>query len=81
MCVLTKLNFKQIEQNFHSVPWVMPQGWDLGVLGVKFLAKGFVMAPHWLHILAFNFICKVCFLINNLPCNLLMTCMIFTRLM
>ena len=24
---------KYIEQNFHSVAGVMPQGWDLGVLG------------------------------------------------
>ena len=24
---------KHIEQNFHSVAWVMPQWWDLGVLG------------------------------------------------
>ena len=24
---------KQIEYNFHSVVGVMPQGWDLGVLG------------------------------------------------
>ena len=24
---------KHIEQNFHSVAGVMPQGWDLGVLG------------------------------------------------
>ena len=24
---------KHIERNFHSVAWVMPQGWDLGKLG------------------------------------------------
>ena len=26
---------KHIEKNFNSVAGVMPQGWDLGVLGVK----------------------------------------------
>ena len=31
---------KHIEQNFHSVDGVMPQGWDLGVLGVKNLSVG-----------------------------------------
>ena len=25
---------KHIRRDFHSVAWVMPQGWDLGVLGV-----------------------------------------------
>ena len=25
---------KHIEQNFHAVAWVMPQGWDLGCWGV-----------------------------------------------
>ena len=25
---------KHIRQDFHSVAWVMPQGWDFGVLGV-----------------------------------------------
>ena len=41
-----------IEQNFHSVAGVMPQGWDLGVLGgSKTLAWGFAMAPHRLRIL------------------------------
>ena len=25
---------KHIGQDFHSVPWVMPQGWDFGALGV-----------------------------------------------
>ena len=27
---------KHIEQNFHSVAGVLPQGWDLGVLGGSF---------------------------------------------
>ena len=25
---------KYIRRDFHSVAWVMPQGWDFGVLGV-----------------------------------------------
>ena len=42
---------KRIEQNFHFVAEVMPQGWDLGVLGgSKTLALGFAMAPHRLQI-------------------------------
>ena len=31
-CVLTNKDRKHIEQNFHSVAGVLPQGWDLGVL-------------------------------------------------
>ena len=27
-------DIKHIRQDFHSVAWVMPQGWDLGALGV-----------------------------------------------
>ena len=47
VCVLT--NRKHIEQNFHSVAGVMPQGWDFGVLGESnTLAWGFAMAPHLL---------------------------------
>ena len=43
-----------IEQNFHSVAWVMPQEWDLGVLdGSKSLARGFAMAPHRLRRLVY----------------------------
>ena len=50
--VLTIKDRKHIEQNFHSVARVMPQGWDLGVLGgSKTLAWGFAMAPHRLRIL------------------------------
>ena len=45
---------KHIEHNFHSVAGVMPQGWDLGVLGgSKTLAWGFAMAPHRLRILVY----------------------------
>ena len=42
---------KHIEQNFHSVAEVMPQGRDLGVLGGSKTYWGFVMAPHRLRIL------------------------------
>ena len=31
---------KYIEQNFYSIAGVMPQGWDLGVLGVKNFSVG-----------------------------------------
>ena len=32
LCVFSQLkDIKHIRRNFHSVPWVMPQGWDLGV--------------------------------------------------
>ena len=49
---------KHIEQNFHSVAGVMPQGWDFGVLGgSKTVAWGFAMAPHQLCIL----VCKLIF--------------------
>ena len=30
---------KGIKRDFYSVDWFMPQGWDLGVLGVKNLSK------------------------------------------
>ena len=43
---------KHIEQNFHIVAGVMPQGWDCGVLGgSKTLAWVFAMAAHRLRIL------------------------------
>ena len=43
---------KHIEQNFHSVAGVMPQGWELGMLGgSKVLAWRFAMVPHRLRIL------------------------------
>ena len=44
-----------IEQNFHFVAGVMPQGWDLGgVGGSKTLVWGFAMGPHRLCILTFS---------------------------
>ena len=31
-CVFSQLkDIKHIRRDFHLVPWVMPQGWDLGV--------------------------------------------------
>ena len=53
LCVFLHIkDRKHIEQNFHSVVEVMPQGWDLGELvGSKTLAWGFAMAPHRLRIL------------------------------
>ena len=32
---------KHIRQDFHSVAWVMPQGWDFAVLGVPRGSKKF----------------------------------------
>ena len=32
---------KHIRRDFYSVPWVMPQGWDFGALGVPRGAKNF----------------------------------------
>ena len=32
LCVFSQMkDIKHIRQDFHSVAWVMPQGWDLGV--------------------------------------------------
>ena len=43
LCVFSQMkDTKQIRRDFHSVPWVMPQGWDfgaLGCLGGKFFFK------------------------------------------
>ena len=33
-------NKRHIEHNFHSVAGVIPQGWDLGLLGVKNFSMG-----------------------------------------
>ena len=32
VCLLTNERYKHIRQGFHSDTWVMPQGWDFGVL-------------------------------------------------
>ena len=56
LCAFLQIkDIKHIEQNFHCVAWVMPQGWDLGVLGgSKTLGWGFAMASHRLRILVQN---------------------------
>ena len=33
VCVLTNESYKHIRLDFHSVAWVMPQGWDFWALG------------------------------------------------
>ena len=49
---------KHIEQNFHSVARVMPQGGTVGCWGEsKTLAWGFAMAPHRLRALV-SIICR-----------------------
>ena len=54
MLLTNKRYTKHIEQNFHSVAGVMPQGRDFGLLGgSKTLARGFAMAPHRLCILVY----------------------------
>ena len=43
MCVVSQMkNTKYIKRDFHSVAWVMPQGWDFGAIGcpgVNFVFK------------------------------------------
>ena len=52
LCVLYQIkDRKYVEQNFHSVAEVMPQGLDLGVPGVKIFSVGFAMAPYRLRVL------------------------------
>ena len=46
VCVLTNKRYKNIERYFHSVAVFMPQGWDLGVLGVKNLSMGICNGAH-----------------------------------
>ena len=41
VCLLTNERHKTYRQNFHSVAWIMPQGWDLGALGVPRKSKHF----------------------------------------
>ena len=64
---------KHIEQNFHSVAGVVPQGWDLGVLGgSKTLAWGFAMAPHQLRIL-------FCFCFFHFEMQIIVVHMVLTK--
>ena len=42
LCVFSQMkDTKHIRRDFHSVPWVMPQGWDFGALGVPRGSKFF----------------------------------------
>ena len=34
VCVFSQMKDTHISHRFYSVAWVMPQGWDLGALGV-----------------------------------------------
>ena len=46
LCVFSQMkDTKHIRRDFHSVRWVMPQGWDFGAQGVKkfFLKHGHVV--------------------------------------
>ena len=34
LCVFSQIKYiKHIKRDFHSISWVMPQGWDFGALG------------------------------------------------
>ena len=37
---------KHIRLDFHSVPWVMPKGWDFGMLGVPRGSKKIFFLKH-----------------------------------
>ena len=40
LCVFSQMkDTKHIRRDFHSVAWVMPQGWDFGVLAVPRWSK------------------------------------------
>ena len=48
LCVFSQIeDRKHIEQNFHYVAGVMPQGWHFGVLGVKNLRVGICDGALW----------------------------------
>ena len=42
VCVFSQMkDTKHIRRDFHSVPWVMPQGWDFWAQGVPRVSKKF----------------------------------------
>ena len=44
LCVFSQMkDIKHIRRDFHLATWVMPQGWDLGVLGVKKYFQNMIM--------------------------------------
>ena len=47
LCVFPQMKgTKHIRQDFHSVTWVMPQGWDFGALGVPRGSKKYFKLGH-----------------------------------
>ena len=47
VCVFSQMkDTKHIRRDFHSVTWVMPQGWDFGALGVPKGSKNFHKRGH-----------------------------------
>ena len=48
LCVFSQMkDTKHIRRDFYSVPWVMPQGWDFGALGVPRGSKFFCFFQTW----------------------------------
>ena len=51
LCVFSQMkDTKHIRRDFHSVAWVMPQGWDYRALGVPRRSKLFFSNMVMLHI-------------------------------
>ena len=47
LCVFSQMkNTKHIRRDFHSVTWVMPQGWDLGCWGAQGVKTFFFKHGH-----------------------------------
>ena len=45
VCVFSQMkDTKHIRRDFHSVAWVMPQGWDFGAVGVP---RGSIFFQTW----------------------------------
>ena len=52
LCVFSQMkDTKHIRRDFHSVPWVMPQGWDFGALGVPRGSKKNFKHGHVVHLI------------------------------
>ena len=45
VCLLTNKRYKTYQTGFSFVTWVMPQGWDLGELGVKSVHLFVTLSP------------------------------------
>ena len=48
VCVLTNKGYKTYQTDFHSIAWVMPQGWDFGALGVPMHGVQYFFFKHGL---------------------------------